>query len=96
MRFSAAITLFHEHEWEIPFLVQALASDAFFVGAMGSTRAQAQRLRQLGEAGVGEQDLTRLRGPIGLLPRARDPNELAVSILADVMQAYRQVAFDEA
>lgn len=93
--FCAAITLFHEHQWEIPFLVQALAGDGFFVGAMGSVRAQAQRLQQLRDAGVDEPALSRLRGPIGLLPRARDPNELAVSVLADVMQAYRQVAFDE-
>lgn len=86
---TAAITLFHDHDWELPFLQQALASDACLIGAMGSPRAQAQRLEQLQARGVPASALTRLRSPLGLLPRARDPQELAVSILAEAMQAYR-------
>ena len=42
------------------------------------------------QAGLGAGRLARLRSPLGLLPRARDPQELAVSILAEAMQAYRE------
>jgi xanthine dehydrogenase accessory factor len=87
--YTAAITLFHDHDWELPFLQQALASDACLIGAMGSQRAQAQRLEQLQARGAPAAALARLRSPLGLLPRARDPQELAVSILAEAMQAYR-------
>lgn len=87
--YTVAITLFHDHDWELPFLQQALASDACLVGAMGSPRAQAQRLEQLQARGVSDADAARLRSPLGLLPRARDPQELAVSMLAEAMLAYR-------
>jgi xanthine dehydrogenase accessory factor len=88
--YTAAITLFHDHDWELPFLQDALASPTFLVGAMGSPRTQATRVDALRERGVSAETLARLRGPLGLLPRARDPQELAVSILAEAMQAYRE------
>jgi xanthine dehydrogenase accessory factor len=87
---TAAITLFHDHDWELPFLQRALDSDACLVGAMGSPRTQALRLERLEALGVAAASRTRLRSPLGLLPRARDPQELAVSILAEAMQAYRE------
>jgi xanthine dehydrogenase accessory factor len=93
--YTAAITLFHDHDWELPFLQLALASDACLVGAMGSPRAQAQRLEQLQARGVPPTALMRLRSPLGLLPRARDPQELAVSILAEAMQTYRAHSYPE-
>ena len=93
--YTAAITLFHDHDWELPFLQRALASDACLVGAMGSPRAQAQRLEQLQVHGVPDADAARLRSPLGLLPRARDPQELAVSMLAEAMQAYRTRCYPE-
>jgi xanthine dehydrogenase accessory factor len=93
--YTAAITLFHDHDWELPFLQQALASEACLVGAMGSPRAQAQRLEHLQARGVPPMALTRLRSPLGLLPRARDPQELAVSILAEALQTYRARCYPE-
>lgn len=93
--YTAAITLFHDHDWELPFLQQALTSNACLVGAMGSPRTQALRLEQLQARGVPAAALTRLRSPLGLLPRARDPQELAVSILAEAMQAYRERCYPE-
>jgi xanthine dehydrogenase accessory factor len=87
---TAAITLFHDHDWELPFLQRALDSEACLVGAMGSPRTQALRLERLQARGVDAASLARLRSPLGLLPRARDPHELAVSILAEAMQAHRE------
>ncbi len=93
--YTVAITLFHDHDWELPFLQRALASDACLVGAMGSPRAQAQRLEQLQARGVPAAATARLRSPLGLLPRARDPQELAVSMLAEAMQVYRTRCFPD-
>ena len=92
---TAAITLFHDHDWELPFLQRALESEACLVGAMGSPRAQAQRLEHLQARGVTAAAAARLRSPLGLLPRARDPQELAVSMLAEAMQAYRTRCYPE-
>jgi xanthine dehydrogenase accessory factor len=91
---TAIVTLFHDHDWETALLAQALEQDAFFVGAMGSNATQARRLVLLAGAGVGEVALERLVGPIGLLPAARDPETLALSVLAQIVGRYR-AAFPE-
>lgn len=82
---SAVILLFHDHEWEPPILAQALATPAFYVGAMGSRRAGEARIAALRALDTPQASLDRLRGPIGLLPSVRDPRMLAVSILAEVL-----------
>lgn len=92
---TAALTVFHEHEAEYRFLQSALASDAFLVGAMGSVRAQALRVAALRERGVPESALVRLRGPFGLIDRARDPHELAISMLAELMLVWRDHAYPD-
>ena len=81
-----AVTLFfHDHDWEPPILASALQADALYVGAQGSRASAEGRLSALRELGVGEVSLERLRGPIGLIPSARDPRTLAVSVLAEVL-----------
>ncbi|MBK8286424.1 MAG: XdhC family protein [Ahniella sp.] len=90
---TAALTLFHEHDAELVFLRAALAGPAFLVAAMGSVRAHAQRIERLRGLGVADLSLQRLRGPFGLLPRARDPQELAISMLAELFQVYREHCF---
>lgn len=81
-----AVTLFfHDHDQEPPILRDALATPAFYVGAQGSRRARDLRLIELHALGVAPGDLDRLRGPVGLIPSARDPGTLAVSVLAEVL-----------
>ena len=81
-----AVTLFfHDHDWEPPILASALEADALYVGAQGSRMSADQRLSELKALGVDPQQLERLRGPIGLIPSARDPRTLAVSVLAEVL-----------
>jgi len=87
-RHSALIMLFHDHDWESQLLIQALGQDALFIGAMGSARTHANRLQALAAAGVSEAGLARIAGPIGLIPAARDPQTLALSVLAQVVAAY--------
>lgn len=85
--FTAVALFFHDHHREIAILRAALASPAFWIGAQGSARAQANRLKALRAHGVSPADLARIHGPIGLIPRARDPHLLAISVLAEIAAA---------
>jgi len=76
---------FHDHDWEPPLLADALKTEAFYIGAQGSQRARDARLADLRAMDVPEEQLTRLTGPVGLIPSARDPGTLAVSVLAEVL-----------
>ena len=82
---TAVVVLTHEERLDVPALTAALASDAFYVGAIGSRRTQAKRRERLLEAGLTEEQLERLAGPAGLDLGAHTPAETAVSILAEVL-----------
>lgn len=84
---TAVVLLFHDLEWELPFLRQALAAKPFYLGALGSGRTHAIRSEKLRDLGFSAQDLNRIKAPIGLFGPARDSNTLALSILADIAQA---------
>lgn len=86
-----AVTLFfHDHDWEPPIVAEALRTSAFYIGAQGSRKAAEQRLAALGEMGVDPGSIDRLRGPVGMVPSARDPRTLAVSVLAEVLSVAMQ------
>ena len=82
---TAVVVLTHEEPLDVPALVSALASEAFYVGAIGSRRTQGKRRERLLEAGVGEEELERLAGPAGLDLGGHSPAETALSILAEVL-----------
>ncbi len=82
---TAMVLFFHDHEWEPPILAEALDTPAFYIGAQGSRRARDARMLSLEAMGVSEAARTRLIGPVGLIPSARDPGTLAVSVLAEVL-----------
>jgi xanthine dehydrogenase accessory factor len=82
---TAVVVLTHEDRWDVPALSGALATEAFYVGALGSRRTQERRREQLLEAGVSETQLERLCGPAGLDLGAGTPAETAVSILAEIL-----------
>jgi xanthine dehydrogenase accessory factor len=82
---TAVVVLTHEERLDVPALTKALASDAFYVGAIGSRRTQEKRRERLLEAGLDEEQLERLSGPAGLDLGAHTPAETAVSILAEVL-----------
>jgi xanthine dehydrogenase accessory factor len=82
---TAVVVLTHEERLDVPALVSALASEAFYVGAIGSRRTQGKRRERLVEAGVGEEELERLAGPAGLDLGGHSPAETALSILAEVL-----------
>jgi xanthine dehydrogenase accessory factor len=82
---SAVVTLTHDPKLDDPALVAALQSPAFYVGALGSTRTHAKRVARLTEAGLGDK-VARIHAPVGLDLGGRAPREIAVSILAEVIQ----------
>ncbi|WP_340109621.1 XdhC family protein [Pikeienuella sp. HZG-20] len=87
-RFSAVVLFFHDHDWEPEILKTLLPTPAFYVGAQGSETTRANRVAALRALGVSERELARLKGPIGLVPSARDPRTLAVSVLAEILHEF--------
>lgn len=82
---TAIVVLTHEDRFDIPALRSALASDAFYVGALGSRRNQERRRERLLAEGVEEEAIDRISGPSGLDLGAITPAETAVSILAEIL-----------
>jgi xanthine dehydrogenase accessory factor len=82
---TAVVVLTHEERFDIPALANALRSEAFYVGAIGSRRTQERRRKRLLDEGLSQADLDRLSGPTGLDLGAETPAETAVSILAEIL-----------
>lgn len=82
---SSVVLFFHDHDWEPPILMGALATPAFYIGAQGSQRARDARHMELEAMGIDREAIARLKGPVGLIPSARDAGTLAVSVLAEVL-----------
>lgn len=84
---TAIVALTHDPKLDDMALMEALQSPAFYVGALGSRRNQQARKQRLAEhLGLSEQALARLHGPVGLRLGARTPAEIAVSIVAEIVQ----------
>ncbi len=88
-RFTAVVTLFHEHEWEAPILHAALNAETAYIGALGSRQTHQQRLDALASMQVTQRSPSEIHGPIGLDIGAANPNEIAVSILAEIVRHRR-------
>jgi xanthine dehydrogenase accessory factor len=86
---SAVITLTHDPKLDDPALTEALKSQAFYIGALGSRRTHAARLKRLGELGFKDTDFARIHGPVGLNIGAISPAEIAVAVLGQVTSVLR-------
>ena len=86
-RSTAVAMLTHDPKLDDPALKLALPSSAFYVGALGSKNTQAKRRKRLLEDGLTEEELNRLHGPIGLEIGAATPEEIAMSIMAEIVAA---------
>lgn len=85
-----AVLLTHDPKIDDPAAHLLLRSPVPYIGALGSRRTQQKRRERLREAGFGEADLARIHGPVGLAIGARTPDEIALAIMAEVVQARRQ------
>jgi xanthine dehydrogenase accessory factor len=89
---TAIVALTHDPKLDDMALLEALGSDAFYVGALGSQRNQNTRKKRLAEHfGMTDLQLARLHGPVGLRIGARTPAEIAVSIVAEIIQVKNSV-----
>ncbi|HEX9840232.1 MAG TPA: XdhC family protein, partial [Anaerolineales bacterium] len=86
-RSTAVAMLTHDPKLDDPALKLALPSAAFYVGALGSKTTQAKRRQRLLDEGLTEAQLNRLHGPIGLEIGAGTPEEIAMSIMAEIVAA---------
>jgi xanthine dehydrogenase accessory factor len=77
--------LTHDPKFDVPLLEEALRRPAAYIGAMGSRRTHEERRARLSEAGLAEAELSRLRSPLGLDLGARTPEEVAVSVAAEIV-----------
>jgi len=93
-RSTAIAMLTHDPKLDDPALKIALASPAFYVGALGSKTTQAKRRQRLLEEGLTEGQLGRLHGPIGIEIGAGTPEEIAMSVMAEVVAARNKAEKD--
>jgi xanthine dehydrogenase accessory factor len=88
----AVVVVAHDYRVELPVLHAALESDSPYVGMLGSRRRGATMRTMLAEDGVAAERVARLRSPIGLPIGAEGPAEIAVSIVAELIAAWRGAA----
>lgn len=87
---TALVTLSHDPKIDTPALIAGLGGDPFYIGALGSARTHAKRCADLAGQGMPEDDLARIHAPVGLDIGAATPAEIAVSIMAELVQSLRR------
>jgi len=91
-RRAAIVTLSHDPKIDDPALETVLRSEVFYIGSLGSNRTHGKRLARLHEKGFTTTETDRIHGPVGLNIGAKSPAEIAVSIMAEIIQARRGAA----
>lgn len=86
---TAIVMLAHDPKFEDPAMEVALKSRAGYIGAMGSRKTSQERNERLRAAGFTEEQVARIHGPVGINIGAREPGEVAVSILAEIIAVRR-------
>ncbi len=87
---TAIVSLTHDPKIDDVALKEALRSKAFYIGALGSRKTHAHRLERLRMEGFSEEDLARIHGPVGLDIGAKTHAEIAVAILAEIIERHRK------
>jgi xanthine dehydrogenase accessory factor len=82
---TVILTVSHDPKLDDMALLEALKSEAFYVGAVGSKQTSAERRKRLAGFDLSAREIARLRGPVGLSIGSRTPPEIAVAILADLI-----------
>lgn len=84
-RETSVVVVTHDPKLDDPALMVALPSPAGYVGALGSPKTHAQRVKRLLENGLTQAQVDRLHAPIGLDLGGRTPAEIALSIMAEIV-----------
>lgn len=85
-RRTAVVTLTHDPKLDDPALKAAFASEAFFIGCLGSRRTHAARLERLRGEGIPDEALARIHAPVGLPLGGRRPAEIALAVAAEIVK----------
>ncbi|MEO9470205.1 XdhC family protein [Parasphingorhabdus sp.] len=88
---TAIIFMFHDHDWEGHLMAHMLKLPHFYFGAMGGRQAHATRIETLASLAVPNDQIERIHAPIGLFHSSRDPETLAMSILAEVTAKFHDI-----
>ena len=87
---TAVVMLTHDPKIDDPAIKIALESAAFYIGALGSRKTHQKRLARLTEQGVDSKSLDRIHAPVGLDLGASTPQEIALAVLAEIIQVWHQ------
>ena len=90
---TAIVTLTHEPNLDDPAITYALNSSCFYIGALGSKKTHNNRIQRLKDLGFNNDQIKKVNGPIGLPINAAKPNEIAISILSEIIAALRHNNF---
>ena len=93
---SVILTVSHDPKLDDMALLEALKSEAFYVGAVGSGRTSAERRKRLADFDLTPAQIARLHGPVGLSIGSRTPPEIALAILADLIAARNGIMLEKA
>lgn len=87
---TAIVAVTHDPKLDDMALLEALKCEAFYVGALGSRKNQEKRRERMRMFDLSESDICRLHGPVGLPIGSRTPSEIAIAILAEIIQVRTQ------
>ncbi len=87
---TAIVTLTHDPKLDDPAIMATLRTEAFYIGCLGSKRTHAKRVARLKEAGFSAADIAKISAPVGLDLGGRQPAEIAVSVMAEVISRLRK------
>jgi xanthine dehydrogenase accessory factor len=87
--FTGLVALTHDPKFDDQPIMAALQAGCFYIGALGSRKTHGRRLERLRGEGIDEAALSRIHAPIGLSIGARSPAEIAIAILAQVIETLR-------
>jgi len=85
--YSGIVALAHDPRVDDMALMEALKTDAFYVGAMGSEKTSASRRERLPELGLSTEEIAKLHAPIGFQIGSKTPAEIAIAVMAEVTAA---------
>ncbi len=88
--YTAVAVITHDTKIDDQALELALKTDCFYVGALGSRSTHNERVERLLSAGISESDCKKIHSPIGLSIKSANPEEIALSIMAEVVKEYRE------
>ncbi len=87
---TAVVTLSHDPKIDDPAISEALKSDVFYIGCLGSNKTHAKRVTRLQQAGFTNDQIARIHAPVGADIAAKSPSEIAVSIMAEITERLRR------